>query len=61
MTALSIALVILGALAYAAWRDWLKMHVVVPPHEELKAQVAALRSDLAVVKAWANVKGGDDA
>jgi hypothetical protein len=58
VTALSAALVILGALAYAAWSDWLKLHVVVPPHEALKAEVAALRDELDVVKAWANVKGG---
>jgi hypothetical protein len=58
VTALSGALVVLGVLAYAAWRDWLKLHVVVPPHEALKAEVAALREDLSIVKSWANVKGG---
>jgi hypothetical protein len=56
--ALSVALVILGGLAYAAWRDWLTLRVVVPPHEALKAEVESIRSDLDTVMAWAGAKRG---
>lgn len=61
MTALSVALVALGALAYAAHRDRLALErerveatKPVPPHEELKAEVARMRIDLDAIKAWAN-------
>jgi hypothetical protein len=50
MTAIGCALGLGFALAYLAWRDWLKLRTVVPPHEEVKAEVAKLRQDVDACK-----------
>lgn len=61
MTALSIALVALGALAYQAHRDRLALERErveatrpLPPHEELKSEVERMRVDVDAIKAWAD-------
>jgi acyl dehydratase len=46
VTALSIALALGFALAYRAWTDWLRFKQPVPPHEELKAEVARLAREV---------------
>lgn len=53
---LSLALVVLGALAYDLARKWIALHQPVPPHEELAAQVRALRHDVDAIKAYAQME-----
>ncbi len=60
MIALSIALSFLGALAFVAWRDWLKLKTIVPPHEALAAKVKAFEERLRTVEAWGQIKHGED-
>jgi hypothetical protein len=60
VTSLACALAFGFLLAYLAWRERLALLRPLPPHEELKAEVEAIRSDLDTVMAWAGAKRGQN-